>query len=415
MSTSPSPAPGRPHAWNRASFLILLLFLVSMNLRPAITSLSPVLDTVSSDLGMNGVVTSWLTSIPVLCMGIFAPLAALAGSRFGVERTLTACLVLIGGAIGLRAFTDTAWSLLGTAFLAGVGMAVAGPLVSAFIKRYFESRAAAMVGVYTAGMGIGSAICAGLVVPVMRGFNGSWRAALAVWVVYAVIALIFWIPTVHRHAPAIETNVTPVRLGELPWRVPRVWLLMLVFGLQSGLYYAISTWLAPLVHENGSTLAVSGAVLTVYSVVQLVANLLAPVMVHRTGHPDRWLLVGSVVLLVGLVLLNFFSTVLTPWVGAVFVGLGIGGLFPLALLLPFTEADSPQRVNDWTSAMLFGGYIFSSLIPMLVGYIKDVLGSYQHAFIALIVLCVVLGATTFAVRPSATSVGVDTDTDSLAQ
>lgn len=398
-TSSPSFSPHRTRLASRGWFLVFLIFLVSMNLRPAITSLSPVLDTVQHDLGMNGLVTSWLTSIPVLCMGIFAPLAAVTGARWGVERTLTACIVLIGAAIGLRAFAGSAWTLLGTAFLAGVGMAVAGPLVSAFIKRYFPSKAAAMVGVYTAGMGIGSSICAGLIIPVTNSLHGSWRGGLAVWAVFAVIALIFWIPTMHRHAPKVAANVARVKVGELPWRNRRVWLLMLIFGLQSGLYYSVSTWLGPLVHEAGASLAVAGAVITVFSIVQLVANLLVPYTVHRTGHPDRWLFAGAVVVIVGLVLLTFFSSLLTPWVGAVVTGLGLGGLFPLTLLLPFTEADTPQQINEWTSAMLFGGYILSSMVPMLVGEIKDLLGNYQHAFISLIILCAVLGLATFALSP----------------
>ncbi|MCL6593551.1 MAG: MFS transporter, partial [Alicyclobacillus sp.] len=263
-------------ATNKApsGLLALTLFLLSMNLRPAVTALSPVLDTIQQSLHMSGTVTSLLASIPILCMGVFAPLAALLGARWGIERTLTACLVVIGGAIGLRAVAWTPALLLVTAVLAGLGMAVAGPLISAFIKRYFTGQSATMLGLYTLGMGIGSAISAGLVVPVMEWLHGAWNGALAVWAVFAVVALAVWIPIVQR--PAVDSGLPAgvrVRLTDLPWGQPRVWLLMAVFGLQSGLYYSIVTWLAPLASEIGYTTAKAGALVTLCSVLQMITNI----------------------------------------------------------------------------------------------------------------------------------------------
>ena len=53
-----------------------------------------------------------------------------------------------------------------------------------------------MIGVYSAGMGIGASLSAGLVVPAMHAFHQSWNAALAIWSVFALMGIIVWIPII---------------------------------------------------------------------------------------------------------------------------------------------------------------------------------------------------------------------------
>ncbi|WP_242490925.1 hypothetical protein [Priestia endophytica] len=60
---------------------IFALFIISMNLRASITSISPVLKNIQMDLQMSSIVVSLLTAIPVFCMGIFAPVAGKLSDR----------------------------------------------------------------------------------------------------------------------------------------------------------------------------------------------------------------------------------------------------------------------------------------------------------------------------------------------
>lgn len=47
---------------------------------------------------MSSLQASLLTTLPVLCMGLFAPVAVSISRRFGMERTIFASMVLIGAA-----------------------------------------------------------------------------------------------------------------------------------------------------------------------------------------------------------------------------------------------------------------------------------------------------------------------------
>ena len=63
--------------------LLIAIFLIALNLRPAVTSIGPLLDTIRNDLNLTNSEVSLLTAVPVICMGLFAPLAVHWLNKFG--------------------------------------------------------------------------------------------------------------------------------------------------------------------------------------------------------------------------------------------------------------------------------------------------------------------------------------------
>lgn len=148
---------------NKDSILIIFtIFAISINLRPAITSIEPLLETIREELALFNTQINLLTFVPVMCMGIFASLAPILNRKFGLTYTIYAMLILIGIMTGSRGFISGFPVLITTAFIIGIAIAVIGPLLSAMIKQYFPARAASIIGVYSFGMGAGSAASAGL-------------------------------------------------------------------------------------------------------------------------------------------------------------------------------------------------------------------------------------------------------------
>ena len=72
----------------RGRLLVVAIFLVALNLRATLASLPPLVQTIRSDLGLSGAVAGLLTTLPVLCMGVFAPVAQRLAHRIGREATL---------------------------------------------------------------------------------------------------------------------------------------------------------------------------------------------------------------------------------------------------------------------------------------------------------------------------------------
>ncbi len=152
---------------------VIALFLVSINLRIGITSVSPVLETIRNQLGLSNVTVSFLTAIPVLCMGLFALFTGKLEGLWGVEKVISFCLVMIGAATCMRVAAHSTSLLLTSAFLLGIGIAIAGPLLSGFIKKKFPNRIGLMIGIYSVGMGTGASLSAGLTVPLQHA--GDYR------------------------------------------------------------------------------------------------------------------------------------------------------------------------------------------------------------------------------------------------
>ena len=91
------PAPAEPLAGASRSRLLLgiSLVLIAFNLRAIFSSASALLPEIRTEFGLSAVGASILTTLPVICLGLFSPLAPRLAQRLGAERTLMGVLVLL--------------------------------------------------------------------------------------------------------------------------------------------------------------------------------------------------------------------------------------------------------------------------------------------------------------------------------
>ncbi|POM98980.1 MFS transporter [Bacillus halotolerans] len=376
---------------------IFSLFVISMSLRASITSISPVLKTIQADLQMSNVSVSLLTALPVFCMGVFAPVAAKLSQRWGIELTIAFSVLLIGLATALRFMATFPFLLLMTAVLTGIGIAIAGPLISGYIKKQFPKYSSSMIGVYSAGMGVGASLSSGLVVPAMHSFNNSWNIALAIWALFAGIGIIVWMPIIKKSKLKKSVEGESVKQkNQLPWRNRYVWLLMVIFGLQSGMYYSFATWLAPKVQEVGFSATYAATTATVFSIIQMIFSFIIPILINNNPNRKPWIILCALCYFIGIITLIAGS--ISPIISAILTGIGAGGLFPIAMILPLDATTTPRDASQWTAMIQFGGYIISGAVPILVGAAKDITNSYNFAFFLLLFISIILMLLTLKVR-----------------
>ena len=103
---------------------LVLVVLAALALRPPVTAVAPVLGRILADLRLSSAFGGLLTTLPVVCLGVFAFLAPLLRQRFGDERVLIGCLAVLAVGNALRAEGST-WALLGGTVVTGAGIAVA--------------------------------------------------------------------------------------------------------------------------------------------------------------------------------------------------------------------------------------------------------------------------------------------------
>ncbi|QOS81242.1 MFS transporter [Paenibacillus sp. JNUCC31] len=367
-------------------YIVLALILASLNLRPPITSISPLMSTIQGDLGISGITASLLTTLPVLCMGIFAPFSVKLSRRWGNEGAIVLALMLIGIGTALRLFVGATPLMMFTSFLSGVGIALAGPLLSSFIKQYFPTRVAAMVGVYSTAMVVGASISVGLSVPIQKILGGSWRGSLAVWALLAFIALPIWMKLALSARKVRQSGqISALNVEALPVKNSRAWVLTLFFGLMAAIFYSLTAWLAPAIQSQGYTKEIAGSIQTLFTLISLPSTLFIPMLVHRYQRRVLWLVGCALMELIGVLMLNLS---VSPWLAAIPLGIGAGGLFPIALMLPIDETNNAQEASAWSAMTQSGGYILGALGPLTIGWLHDATGSFIQAFYGLAIIIV---------------------------
>lgn len=384
--------------WN-SILLIFSIFSIAINMRPAITSIGPMLETIREQLTLSNAQVSLLTAVPVICMGIFATLAPLLNRKFGLLRTMAVMITLIGVMTALRGFISGFIVLVVTAFIIGIAIAVVGPLLSAMIKQYFPDKAASVIGIYSFGMGVGSAASAGLTA-VFFDTTGSYFFALSIWSILALIGLGAWFLAMkgQMEGPQINSVKAKSQRNKMnsPWKSRKAWLFLLFFGLQSSAFFSIITWLAPIATSSGLTLLQAGTLLSIMTTVQIFFNILLPLLMERFPARKFWLLL---ILVAGMLAVVLFWTGVHSlmWVGAFIMGIPLGGLFPIALLLPLDETETAEEASSWTAMMQTGGFIIGGLLPLLIALVFDWTANHQYTLAIIMLLYVMMFVLTFLI------------------
>lgn len=341
---------------------IALMVLVGLNLRPALSSLAPVLTRVQQDTGLSPLAIGALTTLPVLCLGLFAPMAPWLAKRLGPERALAAGLVLLAAGLLLRGIPLVAPLFIGT-LMAGAAIGVAGTLLPALVKRELPAGADLMTGVYTMALCLGGALGAGLSIP-LSDWLGAWHLGLASWSVLAVVALAAWLAL----APRRDETALPGGGGSMRSVLsqPLAWQLMFLMGLQSSLAYIVFGWLPTLLVARGYGEAEAGWMMGASVMVQLPAALAAP-WLARLGRDQR----PALLLVLTLVASGFWLLLQAPsslrWLGVILLGLGQGGSFSLALTLIVLRSGNSRLAGKLSGLAQGGGYTLAAMGPLGVG------------------------------------------------
>src|SRR5512132_344839 len=391
--TRPLPAATRS-GWR----LLVVVIAVAVNLRPAIAAVPPVLDAIQADLGLSATGAGLLTALPVVCMGVFAPAGAALGRRVGRETAVSCALALVACGTLVRGLGESVVPLYGGTLVAGIGIAMGGALLPGVVKAWFPARAGAVTGLYTAGLVTGAMLASAATVPLSHVLGGGWPAAIAAWGLLAVAALVAWVPATRRLRATAEPPA-PGRL-RLPWGSGVAWRITLYMGSQSLLYYAALTWLSPLYLDAGWSADRAGLLLGLFSLTQIFSALAVPALVDRTGDHRPW-----VALCVGLATAMLAAVGLVPtaapWLWAALLGLGVGGMFALALTMLVRQASTPAAAARLSGMALLVGYLLAATGPVLAGALYDAVGSYRAPFLLLAGIGCVTLALGVSVRPSA--------------
>ncbi|MFJ7282189.1 cyanate transporter [Pseudomonas sp. NPDC099000] len=362
-------ATSRPALW-----LMVSILLVALNLRPSMAAVGPLLSAIRGDIPLSFSLASLLTMLPVMAMGLAMFFGLSVSQRLGEQRTVVISMLIIGLATVSRLFVDSAAELILSAMLAGIGIALIQALMPALIKSRFSDNVAVCMGLYVTSIMGGAAIAASFA-PLVMTRTGSWRAGLAIWAALALVALLFW----SLGHSGTSTPAAPAPRKTSFFTHSRAWLLAIFFGLGTASYTCVLAWLAPYYVEKGWSEQNAGLLLGFLTAMEVVSGLVTPAIANRSR--DRRLVL---VVLLALIMAGFCGLILSPqhlsllW--PCLLGLGIGGLFPMSLIVSLDHLDNPQRAGGLTAFVQGIGYLIAGLSPLMAGMVRDQLGSFEGAW-----------------------------------
>ncbi|WP_245162327.1 MFS transporter [Brevundimonas sp. AJA228-03] len=367
MVAMTQPRGARGHRLLMAAGIIGTAFC----LRLLFASLSVRLPEVVRATGLEPWQVGLLTTLPVLCLGLCAPLAPRLARRWGTERVLAGSLMLIGLGTACRALGPV-WALFSFSILAGAAIAIANVLLPTLVKRDFEDRTALLTGAYVTAISGGAALAAAITIPVETWLGGGWQVGLSMWAVPVALALLLWAPQRRRGSRKIGAVLPVAGL----WRDPLAWSVSLFMGLQSALAFCVLGWLAPILRDRGLDAVTAGLVLSVLIVVQLLTSLTVPSIATRQAGQRVIAALLSVAATAGLagLLLAPLSGV---WVWAIVQGLAQGGLFSLALTMVLLRSPDSHVASHLSSMAQGVGYLPAALAPLGIGLLHQWTGGFE--------------------------------------
>ncbi len=377
--------------------LVVAMLLAAVNLRTAVTSVGPVLDELSSGIGLSGAAAGLLTTLPVLSFALLGALTPGLARRHGERRVLFAALLLMVAGLVSRAAVSGAVAFLLLSVVALAGGAMGNVLLPVLVKRCFPDRIGAMTAAYTVALAVGLTASAALTVPLAALRGGvDWRLGLGVWALPAAVAALAWAVLARHDRPVA---VAPDAARPAVHRSRTAWALALFFGTQSMQAYISFGWFALYFREQaGFSAAHAGLLVAVLAAVAVPVSAVVPSYAAR--FPDQR---PVLVLLLGCYVAAYTGMLLAPRGGALVWMLlagAAGGTFPLALTMIGLRTRSAEATASLSAFAQSVGYVVAGSGPLLVGILHGATGGWAWPFALVFAdLALMAVAGWYAARP----------------
>ena len=397
-SRSPLPDPEREASGRvyRPEVVLVAVFLLALNLRPAVTSIGVVLRDIQVSTGMSATLAAAVVAAPVWCFAAGGWLAWAARVCWGTRRTVAGALAVLAVALLARVVAGPQVLLAGT-IVACLSIAVLGTLLPAIVHTAPPRQWATLTGCYVAALGGGSGIGALLTSPAADA--SSWQVGVGGWALLAGAGWLAW-RLATRQVPEPRTTGRPARVSPLRLRpIGTAWALTIHFGLASGLTFAVMGWLPGILRDRAAVPPQAvGWLFALAMVLGVPIALWVPRWARRAGQPS---LAVALAVPTGLAVLGLLiAPTVAPWLWAAGLGLGMPSV-SLGLVLISLRAEPGTDTAAALSSMVQGaGYALSGAIALSIGLLYGATHSWHWPLIGLlVVLCGQIGTGILAVHP----------------
>ena len=383
----------RAPLWAGRTMALIGIVLVAINLRTAVSGISPIVAQIRVDVALDSVTLGILGSVPPVVFALSAVFTPLLARRIGLERLMLAAIVAMVAGHLLRSIAGGFPLLIAGTVLTITGAGVGNVLLPPIVKRYFPDRVGLLTSIYALLLAVGAAVPAVIATPVADA--AGWRFSLAMWSIFSLVAALPWIGILverrREHVAVVAGDESPELvepdadfIGRI-WHSKVAWSIALVFATSTLSVYAVFAWLPQLlVQTAGVTPAAAGGLLALNSIVGAPSAILMPILTLRIRRVAILIEVGVAAFVIAYLGLLLLPTTLT-WLWVVFLGIG-PLMFPVCLTLINLRTRTQRGSVALSGFAQAVGYTLGALGPLLVGVLHSVTGGWAVPLVFLLVV-----------------------------
>ena len=387
-----------------------VIFLVALNLRPAIVAVGPLLSSIGATFGWGESIQGLLGSLPLLAFALFSMIVGALTAKLDSNKVLLWALIALASGCIVRSLSGECMVWLGTLVI-GASIAVGNVLAPAIVKRDFIDNVSFATGAYSACVTAGSAL-AGLTASAAADAFGSWQPALAFWAIPALLAAFLWLLRTKpaKNADSIRTDgkssvaethleqqlestedprpVSENTQAKSPLRAllkrPSTWFVTLFMGLQSAAFYTFCNWLPSIAGAAGFSSGEAGVHLFIFQALGIVSGLLIPRFMYLRGNQVRAGLLASAPLLVAALGWLLSSHLSLLW--SIFGGMGQGASLVVALTLISLRGRTHAETVALSGFAQSLGYLLAACGPFVFGALTETTQGFEAPLVFMAIL-----------------------------
>lgn len=352
-----------------SSFLIIGIFLLGACMRTPITSIPSIINEIASAFHVPATSLGILTTIPLICFGLFSVTVNWLSSRIGNEMAISWALVLLFVGCILRVVSYPLL-MLGT-ILIGIAITFINVLLPPIISENLPNEIGGMTSLYNVALSLSSAIGAYAITPVAAGFG--WKLAVNLLALIPLVTWLLWIPNLrYNHVDQGQTQQ-----GVSMWGRPRAWALLIYFGASSFVFYSIVAWLPSIAESAGISHNSSSLIAGLFQLFSIPAAFLAPLIATRARNRQPIVLGLGLLSFIGVAMMMLpIGSMIYYVIISILLGLGIAGTFAFIMTILGLKTDNPADTSSLSGMVQSLGYLIAAIGPVIIGKFKALTGGW---------------------------------------
>lgn len=368
---------------NLAWLGVLVVILVSSNLRSPITAVSPILDEIKNIFHLDNLEAGLLTSIPLFVFATCSISASKAAAKINIRAGLLISLIILIVGLYIRIYGNVASLFVGSLIL-GLGICIGNVLTPAYIKNIFPNKIEIMTGVFSVAMSLVAALASGLSIDLGKWTGMEWKGSLGIWVIGGILALIVVSAELITGKKTTQTATSAIAMTKFNiFKSKQAWSISIFMGLQSLVYYCLVALLPTVLVDFGMQKSETGWVLFVLQMAMLPAMLFSPVLATKMKNQKSLIYLTGGLFLISLLMLTILKSQLV-YVSATLIGIAGGMAFSLSILFFSLRTKTMHGTIKISGKAQSVGYLIAACGPPIFGKLHDWDISWQYSFYFLI-------------------------------